>query len=127
MASTAHVVARDNTLVYNRFNLIVEAAVPVATGSLRGDIDLSLSGNTLAESSQSNLLVSFSRHTTALGLTNLPYLRNSTYTLSLGGDVSWDDAWYGHPAGVGNTLTVDGVTMPNGVKHAYDRGKTCTN
>ena len=126
VAGTAHVVARDNTLVHNRFNMIVEAAFPVATGSLRGDIDLRLSGNTLAESCQSNLLVSFSRHTTALGLTNLPYLRNSTFTLSLGGDVSWEDAWYGHPSGFGNTLMVDGVTMPNGVKHAYDAAKTCS-
>ena len=125
VVGTARVEARDNTLINNRFGILVEAAFPVAGGSLRGDIDLTLSGNELVQSCQNNLLVSFSRHTTAVGLSNLPYLRNTTYRLSLGGDVAWADAWYSHPAGFGNTLVVDGTTVPNGAFNAYDAMKTC--
>jgi hypothetical protein len=32
----------------------------------------------------------------------------------------WDAAWYGHRAGFGNTLIVDGQTMPNGARQFYD-------
>lgn len=30
------------------------------------------------------------------------------------------DAWFGHPDGFGNTLIVDGQTIPNGVRAFYD-------
>jgi hypothetical protein len=45
---------------------------------------------------------------------------NSTFRLALGGDVSWSDAWYSHPAGFGNTLVVDGQTIENGSRQFYD-------
>jgi len=126
VVGTTRVDARDNLLVNNRFGVIVEAAFPVVNTALRGDIDFTLHGNTIAASCQTNLLVAFTRHTTALGLASLPYLRNATYALSLGGDISWADAWYGHPAGFGNTLLVDGETIGNRVKHSYDAARTCT-
>jgi hypothetical protein len=125
VAGTVRATARGNNLVNNTFAMIVEAAFPVANTTLRGDITLTLQGNTLAASCQNNLLLSFSRHTTALGLGNAPYLRNSTYALTLGGDVAWSTAWYSHPAGLGNTLTVDGTAMPNGTLAAYDAAKAC--
>ena len=125
VVGTAHVMANGNLLDNNTFGVLVEAAFPVAGSALQGDIDLTLGGNTITQSCQHDLLVAFSRHTTVLGLTNLPYLHNSTYTLSLGGDLQWSDAWYGNPVGYGNTLIVDGDTIPNGARVAYDGSKTC--
>jgi hypothetical protein len=83
-------------------------------------VDVTLGGNRIQQSCQAKLLVSLSRHTTALGLTNNPYLLNSTFRLSLHGDPSWDEAWYGHAAGFGNTLIVDGDTIPSGGRQFYD-------
>ena len=55
-----------------------------------------------------------------LGLANTPYLLNSTFDLTLNGDVSWDDVWFGHPDGFGNTLVVDGNVIPNGSRQFYN-------
>lgn len=118
--NTIHAAIRDNLLVNNRFGIIVHAAFPVRGTGLRSDVDVALGGNTIEQSCQARLLVSFSRHTTALGLSAQPYLLNSTFRLSLGGDVSWDDAWYSHPDGFGNTLIVDGQTIANGARQFYD-------
>ena len=115
----------DNSLIHNNFAVIVEAAFPVANTALRGDADVTLIHNELQASCQTNLLVSFSRHTTALGLSNVPYLKNSAYRLTLNGNVDWTDAWYSDPDGLGNTLTVDGVTIPNGARQQYDGSKKC--
>jgi hypothetical protein len=125
VAGDAHVEIRNNTLRHNTFALIVEAAFPVANTALRGDINVTLGNNVLEQSCQASLLVSLSRHTTGLGLSNLPYLRNSTFRLALGGDLAWEDAWFSHPAGYGNTLIVDGNGIPNGAQVAYDPNKVC--
>ena len=125
VVGTAHVVAHGNLFDNNTFGVLVEAAFPVVGTALRSDIDLTLGGNAISESCQHDLLVAFSRHTTVLGLSDYPYLHNSTYTLSLGGDLEWADAWYGNPAGYGNTLIVDGDTIPNGARSAYDPDKVC--
>ena len=118
--NTLHAVIRDNLLVNNRFGMIVHAAFPVPGSNLRSDVDATLGGNVIQESCQADLLVSLSRHTTALGLSNLPYLVNSTFQLALGGDMSWNDVWFSHPAGFGNTLVVDGQTIENGSRQFYD-------
>ncbi len=110
----------------NRFGVIVEAGFPVAGTVLRGDIDLTTSGNRVARSCQADLLVSLSRHTVGLGLSSLPYLRNSQYWLNFGDDIRWAEAWYAHPDGNGNTLTVDGATVAPGRNVAYDATRTCT-
>ena len=115
-----HATFADNTLVNNRFGLIVHAAFPRPGTELKSDVDVEMHGNEFIESCQADLLVSFSRHTTALGLTSNPYLQASTFRLSLGGDLDWQDAWYGHPDGFGNTLIVDGQTIPNGIRQFYD-------
>lgn len=81
---------------------------------------MELSGNTIQASCQTNLLVAFTRPTGGLGLTNNPYLRASTFRLDLGGDLSWDDAWFSHPDGLDNTLVVDGQTIGNGARQFYD-------
>jgi hypothetical protein len=127
VAGFAHVEARDNLLVGNNFAMIVEAGFPVANTLLRGDVELVLHGNTFLSSCQNPVLVSLSRHTTGLGIANppAPYMKNSSYTLSLGGDIAWSDVWVSHPAGFGNTLTVDGVEIPNVQRTAYDAARTC--
>lgn len=125
VAGSATVVAHDNLFDNNTFGVLVEAAFPAQGTLLRGDIDLTLGGNTISKSCQHDLLVAFSRHTTVLGLTDFPYLHNSHYTLSLGGDLDWSDAWYGNPEGYGNVLVVDGDTIPNGARVAYDADKAC--
>jgi hypothetical protein len=97
-----------------------EAGFPVPDTELKTDIDVTLGGNVMQQSCQANLLVAFTRHTTALGLTDNPYLRNSTYTLALGGDLQWSDVWFSHPEGFGNTLVVDGEPIANGERQFYD-------
>ena len=126
VAGKARVEARDNLIANNRFAMLVEAAFPVANTLRRGDIEVRLSGNEFLSSCQAPLLVSFSRHTTALGLSNNPYLLGSTYVIDLGGDLTWDEAWFGHPDGFDNVLVVDGVTMANGTSHQYDAAKVCS-
>ncbi len=115
--NTVHAVIRDNLLEHNRFGMIVHAAFP-AVGS-QSDVDVTLGGNTITGSCQAKLLVSLSRHTRALGLSSTPWLSNSTFAITLNGNLSWDEAWYGHAAGFGNTLTVDGVAIPNGTRQFY--------
>jgi len=117
---SAHVTIRDNLLVNNNFALIIEAAFPVLGTDRKGDIDVTLGDNVMQQSCQTNLLVSLSRHTTGLGLTAFPYLLNSTYTLALGGNIRWEDAWFSHPGGFGNTLVVDGQPIANGTRVFYD-------
>jgi hypothetical protein len=115
--NTLHAVIQDNLLVNNRFGMIIHGAFPVAGGT--SDLDVTLGGNDIEQSCETKLLVSFSRHQTTLGLKVFPYLSNSTFTLTLNGDVDWDDVWFGHPAGFGNTLIVDGQVIANGVRQFY--------
>ena len=118
---SVHAVVQDNLLVNNRFGMIVHGAFPVANTLRRGDVEMTLGGNAFQGTCQVNLYVAFSRHTFGLGLpTNATRLQNSTFRLTLNGDVSWDDAWFYHPAGFGNTLVVDGSEIPNGTRHFYD-------
>lgn len=121
--NTIHAVIQDNRLVDNRFGIIVHAAFPRPGTLLRADVDVTMGGNQILQSCQARLLVSLSRHTTAMGVPGTvaqPYLQNSTFQLSLGGDLDWSDAWFGNPDGFGNTLIVDGQTIPNGVHAFYD-------
>jgi hypothetical protein len=116
---SSHFAIHDNLLVNNRFAMLIEASFPGPTSV--GDIDVTLGGNVMEQSCQTNLLVAFTRHTTGLLLnTDNPYVVNSTFTLDLGGDMQWQDVWLSHPAGYGNTLVVDGVTQPNGQRTFYD-------
>jgi hypothetical protein len=117
--NTVHAIVRDNLIVNNRFGLIVHAAFPVPNTVRRGDVDVSLGGNVFEQTCQARLLVSLSRHTTALGLSANPYLLDSTFQLDLGGDVNPDAVWYSHPAGFGNTLVIDGQVIANGSRQSY--------
>jgi hypothetical protein len=117
---TVHAVIQGNLLVNDRFGIIVHGGFPTATTDRRGDADVTLGGNTFQQTCQANLLVALVRHTTALGLANTPWLLYSTFQIALNGDLAWDDAWYGHAAGYGNTLIVDGATIPNGGRQFYD-------
>jgi hypothetical protein len=116
---------RDNWVHDNRFGFIIEAGFPVAGSALRGDAIITTRGNRFSASCQRDLLVSLSRHTTGLGLANAPYLRNSRYLLDLGVDVPWGAAWFANPDGLGNSLVVNGATIPNGRLTAYDASRTC--
>ncbi|MGH7627433.1 MAG: hypothetical protein ACREOJ_19205 [Gemmatimonadaceae bacterium] len=117
-----HAVVQDNVLVNNRFGMIVHAAFPVVDTDRRGDVDVTLGGNVFQGSCQTNLFVSFARHQTGLGIDPKPkpYLLNSTFNLTLNGNLNWDDVWFSHPDGFGNTLIVDGQVIPNGSRHFYD-------
>lgn len=117
---TVHGVVRDNLLVNNNFAMIFEAAFPTPGGELRADMDIAIRGNVMQQSCQANLLVALTRHTRALGLTDFPYLENSTYRLSLGGNLEWKDVWYGNEKGHGNRLVIDGRTIPYGTRQFYD-------
>lgn len=117
---------RDNDFVRNTFGVIVDGGFPVA-GSLVGvAADVALSGNLFSGSCQNDLLVAFTRHTGALGITTNPTLHNSTYRVDLGGDLDWSDAWYSHPPGFGNALFVDGAAVGTGSRVAYDPTRPCS-
>ncbi len=124
VAGVTKVQILDNDLIGNRFAIIVDAAFPVAGTALRGDVTVNMTGNAMSLSCQNNVLVSFSRHTTGLGLASAPYSRNSTFSLS-GLNASAADVWYANPSGFGNTLTLDGQIVPPGSRHAYDAQKVC--
>jgi hypothetical protein len=115
---TSHVTIRDNLLVNDNFALMVEGSFP-EQGS-RGDIDVRLGGNVFRRSCQADLLVGFARHTTSLGLNDDPYMVNSTYSLSLGGDLSFSSAWFSNPKGLGNRLVVDGRVVAHGTRQFFD-------
>lgn len=102
--NTVHATLRDNLLVNNRFGVIVHAAFPLLDTDRKSDVDVTFGGNVIQQSCQAKLLVSLARHNTALGLASTPYLLNSTFTIALGGDVSWSDVWFSHPAGYGNNF-----------------------
>ena len=118
---------RNNELVNNTFALLYEAGFPVANTTLKGDLKVTMASNVIQRSCQNDLLVSFNRHATTLGVAQLtrPYLRNSTYNISLGGDLDWSDVWYSNPADLGNTLIVDGSTTTAGSRLAYVPNKVC--
>ena len=110
-----------NTLYKNNFALSVDANTPVPpTGMppvspvVPANIQVTLSGNAVGPSCRNNLLVSFTRISHTLTNTTESYLANSGYSLSLGGNIPWSSAWYDHPTGYGNTLTVDGTVVANG-------------
>ncbi|MEP6572821.1 MAG: hypothetical protein ABJD11_08995 [Gemmatimonadota bacterium] len=117
---SGHYTVENNLLVHNRFGIEVDAAFPVPETALKGDMDVSFSGNQIQRSCQTDLLVAFTRHTTALKLTNFPYLLHSTYALSLNGNIPWDRIWYSDPAGYGNSFIVDGLAVPPGERQFYD-------
>jgi len=116
-----------NTLSNNSFavsidaNTVLNGASPVAPGN----IDVTFTKNDIGPSCRNNLIVSFSRFSHTIAGTAHPYLKNSTYDLSLGGDTSWSDAWYDNPFGLGNTLRVDGVVQPNGTQASPGDTPSC--
>lgn len=126
VTGTSVMTVRDNYLHDNRFGIIVEAGFPVAGSRLRGDVIFASSGNRVTASCQVSLLVSFSRHTTGLGLANAPYLRDSRFALTLGSDVPWSEAWYANVDGMGNTLEVNGTPVPAGRNAQYVASRVCT-
>ncbi len=114
-----HAVIQDNLLVNNRFGMMLHAGFPVAGTDRTSNVNVTLGDNVIQQSCQAKLLVALSRHQTALGLNANTSLLNSTYQLSLGGHVDWNDVWFAHAAGFGNTLIVDGQTIANGSRQFY--------
>lgn len=115
---TSHVTIRDNLLVNDNFAMMIEGSFPGPDS--RGDIDATFGGNVLRQSCQADLLVAFARHTTGLGLFNDPYMVNSTYRLTLGGDLPFSAAWFSNPFGLGNQLIVDGRPIAHGTRRFFD-------
>ncbi len=127
VAGTSRFTITQNTLTGNTFGIILEGGWPVAGTGRRGDIEALVSGNTITQSCQNDVLVTLSRHATGLGQPNpFPsYLRNSLYTLTLGTETPWSSVWVAHPAGFGNALTVNGEVMDNITRTAYDAARVC--
>jgi hypothetical protein len=124
VVGTSRVTFADNNLVGNTFGIIIEGAF-VGNGARRGDIEVTTSGNTISQSCQNDVLLSFSNSQTALGLASSTTLLNSTYNITLGGDIPWANVWYSHAPSFGNTLVVNGQPVANGSVIAYDATRTC--
>ena len=124
---TSRITITGNSVINNTFGMIFEAAFPVAGSVLRGDLDIKTSGNTFSQSCQNDVFVSFTRHISGLGLVSpFPsFLKSSTYSITSAGDLPLDKAWFTNPAGYGNTLIVNGQTMPNVSNAAYDAARVC--
>lgn len=120
VSGTAHVRITDNVLTNNRFGVIVEAG-----STLRGDAFVQLAGNVYRAICQANVYLSFARHTTGLGLANTPYLRNSTYRVTLDRGTVPNSVWFAHPAGLGNVLILDDSTIANGTRNSYTPTREC--
>jgi len=120
VSGSTHVTVHDNLLVNNMFGVILDAGFPTAGTKLKGDIDLTLGHNDIRRSCQTDLFMTFSRHGTGLGLGEDPYLLNSTYRLTLGGDVRFRDAWFDNPPGLGNTLIVNGRVIGHRTRRFFD-------
>jgi hypothetical protein len=120
VAGTARVLVQDNDLSDNRFAVVAEAGFLVANTAQRGSIDLTLRGNLLTGSCQVGLMVALNSQATAIASQVGLSTRNSTYTISLGDNIPWSEAWYSHPGGAGNTLMVNGESIANGSHAAYD-------
>jgi hypothetical protein len=126
----------SNDLVDNRFGVIADGGFPPLTASTTfpsGNLSITLGGNHFSQTCQANLLVALARHTRALGLPtatpNAGYLKQSTYTVSLGGDLPWSEAWFSHVntdngVTLNNALTVDGAPIGPGAVNAYS-GTEC--
>jgi hypothetical protein len=119
-----HVTVHDNLLVNNMFGVILDAGFPVAGTRLKGDIDLTVGHNDIRRSCQTDLFMTFSRHASGLGLEEDAYLLNSTYRLTLDGNVPFSDAWFDNPPGLGNTLIVNGSVIGHRTRQFFD-GVTC--
>jgi hypothetical protein len=115
----------NNNLVNNTFGMIIEAAFVKAQTTQHGDIDVTTSGNTFSLNCQNDLLVSMSPSQVGLGIQSGPSLLDSTYTLTLGADIPWENAWYVNLAGQGNTLIVNGQSVPSGSRKSYDASRVC--
>ncbi len=106
--NTLHAVIQDNLLVNDRFGMIIHGAFPLAGSA--SDLDVTLGGNDIEQSCEKKLLSSVLAAPDHVGsiFRRFPYLSNSTFKLTLNGDVNWNDVWFGNLAGFGNMLIVDG-------------------
>ncbi len=137
-AGNVRALLQDNRIVGNEMGLSVDAGFPyrrVGTTCdprvFSGSIDLTLKGNTLANSLLTPALVTFTRNGPALNPSTLPqwqYLHGATFTIT-DPQGALADAWIDHPerdpflgpcAGdavhelLGNTLRYNGIELPNG-------------
>ncbi len=120
----SHLRIRNNLLVNNGFGLMVDALFPQPDTRLRGDLELTATGNDIRRSCQANVLVAFTRHFAAFEPGGGPYLLHSTYRLTLGGDSRFSDAWFSNPPGFGNTLIVNGREIAHRTREFFDE-TTC--
>ena len=120
---STHVQVHDNLLVNNLFGVMVEAGFPAPDTKLRSDMDVVLGGNTIERSCQADLYVTFERHSGVPEPGDV-YFKNTTYRLTLNGDVRFSDAWVSNPGGLGNTLIVDGRKIGHGTYQPFDE-QTC--
>jgi hypothetical protein len=120
VAGMASVVAEGNDLSDNRWGFVVEGGFVVANTTQRGSVNVTLKGNTLARSCQAGLLVALNSQGNAIAASPGPTVKNSSFTINLGQDITWADTWYSHPTGSGSMLMVDGNTIESGKRVPYD-------
>ncbi len=127
VAGTSKISFTGNSLIGNTFGIIIEGAFinPADLTRRKGDIEVATSGNVITGSCQNNLLVALSNSQTGLGIANNPSLANSVFSLTLGADLPWANAWYANAPGNGNTLMVNGAAIPNGFVHSYNAARVC--
>ncbi len=125
VAGNVNLSITDNNLSNNRFAIVAEAGFPVANTLLRGNIQLSLADNVITGSCAAPLLIALNSQSAAVGLQSGVSLRNSAFTVTLGGNIAWANSWYSHPPGMGNTLSIDGQAMEVGSRAPYEPLRSC--
>jgi hypothetical protein len=114
-----------NTITNNSFGVSFDAGFPFRTDARlwTASFQATFSGNIISGNKRTPALITFTRNTAAMfpnQLKDFKYLQQTTFTISdQGGDIN--GYWLDHPAMdpidgriLHNTLTVNGVTLPNG-------------
>ena len=127
VVGTAHVTANGNLFHFNTFGVLVEAAFPVAGTALHGDIDLTLAGNQHSRRTASTTCSSRSAGTRPCFSASRTFRTCTTRRTRSRSAETCSGATPGTAilqAMATRSIPVDGDTIPNGARVAYDANKT---
>lgn len=108
---------QDNEFARVTFGVIVDANLLASDGSITGSTttDLILARNRATQVCRAPLVLAFSRVSQLVApAPTFPYVAHSTLRITSDAGVVPSNAWRDHPAGLGNTLSFNGVPLAEG-------------